>query len=278
MFTLLKLIPNLLGAKVEIKFLYFDQIESEIKTTSYDQAIIEKLSPNFEIKRLDVTLSNCFIGIKRVPGIQYYGHVVMVEHLRVKKKDIQMSNGSLNAQWLLEKRFSSVSGCLPKVNIQIKLMMTMMIGMYHLQPQPNKDFQLGWKRIQHLILHPLQVLLRSNVTCNALLILQVLDQNLLHRHPQRGHNFESHQVFTSSQKLSALNNWTSYHFLIIDTTNLPSKKVNSSNSKDTSPLQLNNFPLEQNTPSLAATFHQWHVVWSITRTEELSSWASKITD
>ena len=98
MFTLLKLIPNLLGAKVEIKFLYFDQIESEIKTTSNDQAIIEKLSPNFEIKRLDVTLSNCFIGNKCVPGIQYYGHVVMVEHLRVKKKDIPMSNGSLNAQ------------------------------------------------------------------------------------------------------------------------------------------------------------------------------------
>jgi hypothetical protein len=93
MFTLLKLIPNLLGAKVKIKFLYFDQIESEIKTTSYDQAIIEKLSPNFEIKRLDVTLSNCFIGIKRVPGIQYYGHVVMVEHLRVIKE------GHSNVEW-----------------------------------------------------------------------------------------------------------------------------------------------------------------------------------
>jgi hypothetical protein len=93
MFTLLKLIPNLLGAKVEIKFLYFDQIESEIKTTSYDQAIIEKLSPNFEIKRLDVTLSNCFIGIKRVPGIQYYGRVVMVEHLRV------IEEGHSNVKW-----------------------------------------------------------------------------------------------------------------------------------------------------------------------------------
>ncbi len=169
-----------------------------------------------------------------------------------------MSNGSLNAQWILEKRPSSISGCLPKVNIQTKLMMTMMIGMYHLQPQPNKDFQHGWKRIQHLILHPLQVLLRSDVTRNALLILQVLDQKSLHQHPQRDHNFESHQVFTRSQKRSARNNWTSYHFLIIDTTNLPSKKVNLSNSKDTSPSQLNNFPLQQNTPSLAATFHQWH--------------------
>jgi len=86
MFTMLKLIPNLLGAKVEIKFLYFDPDESKIETTSYDQAIIEKLSPNIEIKRLYLTLSHCLIGIKRVPGIHRYAHVVMVEHLRVIKE------------------------------------------------------------------------------------------------------------------------------------------------------------------------------------------------
>jgi hypothetical protein len=83
---MLKLIPNLLGAKVEIKFLYFDPDESKIETTSYDQAIIEKLSPNIEIKRLYLTLSHCLIGIKRVPGIHRYAHVVMVEHLRVIKE------------------------------------------------------------------------------------------------------------------------------------------------------------------------------------------------
>jgi hypothetical protein len=86
MFTLLKSIPNLLGAKVEIKFLYFDPIESEIETASYDQAIIDKLSPNYEIKRLDLTLSNCRIGIKSVPGIQHHDNIVMVEHLRVIKE------------------------------------------------------------------------------------------------------------------------------------------------------------------------------------------------
>jgi hypothetical protein len=93
MFTLLKLIPNLLGAKVEIKFLYFDPIKSEIETTSYDQAIIEKLSPNFKINRLDLMLSHCLIGIKRVPGIQHYGHVVMVEHLRV------IEEGHSDVEW-----------------------------------------------------------------------------------------------------------------------------------------------------------------------------------
>ena len=61
--------------------------------TGTPQAIIEKLSPNFEIKRLDVTLSNCFIGIKRVPGIQYYGRVVMVEHLCV------IEEGHSNVKW-----------------------------------------------------------------------------------------------------------------------------------------------------------------------------------
>jgi hypothetical protein len=93
MFTLLKSIPNLLGAKVKIKFLYFDPIESKIETTSYDQAIIEKLSPNFEIKRLDLTLSHCLIGTKRVPGIQHYGNVVMVEHLRV------IEEGHSDVEW-----------------------------------------------------------------------------------------------------------------------------------------------------------------------------------
>jgi hypothetical protein len=86
MFTLLKSIPNLLGAKVEIKFLYFDPNESEIETTSYDQAIIENISPKTEVKRLDLMLSQCVIGVKRIPGVHHYGHVVMVEHLCVIEK------------------------------------------------------------------------------------------------------------------------------------------------------------------------------------------------
>ncbi len=44
MFTLLKSTPNLLGAKVKIKFLYFDPNESEIESSVYDQAVIEKIS------------------------------------------------------------------------------------------------------------------------------------------------------------------------------------------------------------------------------------------
>ncbi len=44
MFTLLKSTPKLIGAKVEIKFLYFDINESDIETTVYDQAVIERIS------------------------------------------------------------------------------------------------------------------------------------------------------------------------------------------------------------------------------------------
>ena len=80
---MLKSIPNLLGAKVKIKFLYFDTIAGDDETKIYDQAIIENLVYKKEIKRLDLTLSNCFIGKKRVPGIHRYDHVVMVEHLHV---------------------------------------------------------------------------------------------------------------------------------------------------------------------------------------------------
>ena len=114
MFTLLKSTPKLIGAKVEIKFFYFNQIESEINTTSYDQAIIEKLSPNFEIKRLDLTLSNCFIGIKRVPGIQYYGHVVMVEHLRVVKV------GHSNVKWEPKRTMTSREKTLKRLRMLAK--------------------------------------------------------------------------------------------------------------------------------------------------------------
>jgi hypothetical protein len=38
-------------------------------------------------------LSHCLIGTKRVPGIQHYEHVVMVEHLRVIKE------GHLDVEW-----------------------------------------------------------------------------------------------------------------------------------------------------------------------------------
>ena len=83
MFTLLKSTPKLIGAKVEIKFLYFNTVESDIETTVYDQAVIEKISLRTEIKRIDITLSQCVIGIKRIPGVQYHSHVLAVERLRV---------------------------------------------------------------------------------------------------------------------------------------------------------------------------------------------------
>ncbi len=93
MFTMLKSIPNLLGAIVKIKFLYFDTIAGDVETEFYDQAIIEKLSPKHDIKRLDLTLSHCLIGTKRVPGIHRYDHVVMVEHLHV------IEEGHSNVEW-----------------------------------------------------------------------------------------------------------------------------------------------------------------------------------
>ncbi len=71
MFTLLKSIPKLLGAKVEIRLLYFDPNECETETASYDQAILEKISPKTEVKGLDLTLSQCVVGIKRIPGVQH---------------------------------------------------------------------------------------------------------------------------------------------------------------------------------------------------------------
>ncbi len=83
MFTLLKSTPKLIGAKVEIKFLYFDINESDLETTVYDQAVIERISLRTEIKRFDITLSQCVIGTKRIPGVQYHSHVVAVERLRV---------------------------------------------------------------------------------------------------------------------------------------------------------------------------------------------------
>jgi hypothetical protein len=83
MFTLLKSTPKLLGAKVKIKFLYFDVNESKIETTVYDQAVIERISPRTEIKRFDITLSQCVTGAKRIPGVQHHSHVVAVERLYV---------------------------------------------------------------------------------------------------------------------------------------------------------------------------------------------------
>ena len=83
MFTLLKSTPKLIGAKVEIKFLYFNTNESDIETTVYDQAVIEKISLRTEIKRIDITLSQCVIGTKRIPGVQYHSHVLAVERLCV---------------------------------------------------------------------------------------------------------------------------------------------------------------------------------------------------
>jgi hypothetical protein len=83
MFTLLKSTPRLIGAKVEIKFLYFNTVESDIETTVYDQAVIEKISLRTEIKRIDITLSQCVIGVKRIPGVQHHSHVLAVERLRV---------------------------------------------------------------------------------------------------------------------------------------------------------------------------------------------------
>jgi hypothetical protein len=86
MFTMQKSIPNLLRAKVKIKFLYFNQNKVDVETAFSYKVIIEKLSPKTEIKRLDLMLSHCLKGIKRVPGIHHYGHVVMVKHLRVIKE------------------------------------------------------------------------------------------------------------------------------------------------------------------------------------------------
>jgi len=114
MFTLLKSIPNLLGAKVEIKFLYFDPIESKIETTSYDQAIIEKLSPNYEIKRLDITLSNCRIGIKCVPGIKHHCNVVMVEHIRV------IEERHSDVEWEPKRKLTPREKLLERLNLLAK--------------------------------------------------------------------------------------------------------------------------------------------------------------
>ncbi len=50
MFTLLKSTPKLIGAKVEIKFLYFDTIESDIETTVRKQARITYFFQNSEAK------------------------------------------------------------------------------------------------------------------------------------------------------------------------------------------------------------------------------------
>ena len=86
MFATLKSTPKLLGAKVKIKFLYYDQYDDDNETVSYEQAVIYKISIKPEIEALDFTLSHCVVGIKRVPGIHHYDHVLRIEHLRVIKE------------------------------------------------------------------------------------------------------------------------------------------------------------------------------------------------
>jgi hypothetical protein len=90
---MLRSIPNLIGAKVEIKFLHFDTIVGDVETEIYDQAIIDNLIYKQEIKRLDLTLSNCFIGKKRVPGVHRYDRVVTIEHLHI------IEEGHSNVEW-----------------------------------------------------------------------------------------------------------------------------------------------------------------------------------
>jgi hypothetical protein len=86
MFAALKSMPKLLGAKVEIKFVYYDHNDDDNETVSYDQAVIERISIKPEIPALDFTLSHCVMFVKRVPGIHHYDHVLMIEHLQVIKE------------------------------------------------------------------------------------------------------------------------------------------------------------------------------------------------
>ena len=98
MFTLLKLIPNLLGAKVKIKFLYFHQIESEIKTTSYDQAIIEKLNKEFTIaiNSPDVSQSLRKMNSEPFPMNQKETRELMISEIARWKAVIEKANIPLN--------------------------------------------------------------------------------------------------------------------------------------------------------------------------------------
>jgi hypothetical protein len=86
MFSTLKLIPKLLGAKVEIKFVYYDHNDDDNETISNDQEVIERISIKTEIQAFDFMLSNCVMGIKRVPGVHHYDHVLMIEHLQIIKE------------------------------------------------------------------------------------------------------------------------------------------------------------------------------------------------
>ena len=135
---------------------------------------------------------------------------------------------------------------------------------------PDIGFTQSLNRILHLILH--QVLPRSNVSCNA---LQAFNLKLFYHHHQHDYGLASQLLFTSLRKPLFQKNWTFFRSFIGDMTNSPLKKANLSNIKDINPFQCSNYPLEQNTPSLAATFHQWLMVWSIMRTEVLSSMVSK---
>ena len=131
---------------------------------------------------------------------------------------------------------------------------------------PDIGFTQSLNRILHLILH--QVLPRSNVSCNA---LQAFDLKSFYHHHQHDYGLASQPLFTSLWKPLVKKNWTFFRSLIGDMTNSLLKKANLSNIKDTNPFQCSNYPLEQNTPSLPARFHQWLMVWSIMRTEVFSS-------
>jgi len=210
MFAILKFKPKLLGAKVKIKFLYYNQYDDDNETLSYEQAVIDKISIKPEIKALDFTLFHCVVGIKRVWGIHHFDHVLRIEHLRVIKE------GPSDVKW---------------------------------EPTPAPRHSR-----------------------NA---LQAFDLKLFYHHHQHDYGLASQPLFTSLQKPLVQKNWTFFRSFIGDMTNSPLKKANLSNIKDINPFQWSNYPLEQNTPSLAATFHQWLMVWSIMRTEVLSSMVSK---
>ena len=129
MFAALKSMPKLLWAKVEIMFLYYDHNDDDNETVSYYQAVIERISIKPKIPALDFMLSHCVMGVKRVPGIHHYDHVLMIEHLQVIKE------GHSDVKWSQHQH-------------------------------PDTSFTKNWNRTQYLILD--QVFLESDVSCHAL--------------------------------------------------------------------------------------------------------------
>jgi len=142
MFTILRSKPKLLGAKVDMKFLYFDQNDDENETVSYDQAVIEKISLKSEIKTLDFTLSQCIIGIKRVPGIHCYTDVLMVKHLWVIKdvhSDVEWEPKPTPRQEILEHLFT----------IKESQNQSQSDNDWDVPPTPRQRLSARLKRIQH---------------------------------------------------------------------------------------------------------------------------------